>query len=104
MKCAARRVPASVKKSGERGSRRRVPDDRWEDRVRTAKAQRTAEQTPEPGWLRRLLAYCWRYRRNVWLSLGASLGGMAVTALVPLVPKVIIDDVIVKHDKPLAPW
>nr|WP_308012162.1 ABC transporter ATP-binding protein [Streptomyces acidipaludis] len=72
--------------------------------MRTAKAQRTAEQTPEPGWLRRLLAYCWRYRRNVWLSLGASLGGMAVTALVPLVPKVIIDDVIVKHDKPLAPW
>jgi ATP-binding cassette subfamily B protein len=29
---------------------------------------------------------------------------MAVTALVPLVPKLIIDDVIVKHDKPLAPW
>ncbi|WP_079176002.1 ABC transporter ATP-binding protein [Actinacidiphila rubida] len=38
------------------------------------------------------------------MSLGASLGGMAVTALVPLVPKVIIDDVIVAHDKPLAPW
>jgi ATP-binding cassette subfamily B protein len=40
----------------------------------------------------------------VLLSLGASLAGMAVTALVPLVPKLIIDDVIVKHDRPLAPW
>jgi len=59
---------------------------------------------PEQGWLRRLIAYSWRYKRNVLLALGASLGGMAVTALVPLVPKMIIDDVIVKHDKPLAPW
>ncbi|WP_245796626.1 ABC transporter ATP-binding protein [Actinacidiphila alni] len=52
----------------------------------------------------RLTGYCWRYRGSVLLALGASLGGMAVTALVPLVPKLIIDDVIVKHDKPLAPW
>ncbi|WTJ96741.1 ABC transporter ATP-binding protein/permease [Streptomyces sp. NBC_01537] len=58
----------------------------------------------EQGWLRRLIGYCWRYRRNVLLALGASLGGMAVTALVPLVPKVIIDDVIVAHDRPLMPW
>ncbi|MEV6009358.1 ABC transporter ATP-binding protein [Streptomyces sp. NPDC051976] len=54
--------------------------------------------------MRRLVAYCWRYRTNVLLAMGASLAGMAVTALVPLVPKLIIDDVIVKHDKPLAPW
>jgi ATP-binding cassette subfamily B protein len=64
-----------------------------------------APRTPEErGWLWRLTAYCWRYRGSVLLALGASLGGMAVTALVPLVPKLIIDDVIVKHDKPLAPW
>lgn len=56
------------------------------------------------GWLRRLMGYCWRYRGNVSLALGSSLAGMAVMALVPLVPKLIIDDVIVKHDKPLAPW
>lgn len=58
----------------------------------------------EQGWLRRLIGYSWRYRGNVLLALGASLGGMAVMALVPLVPKVIIDDVIVAHDRPLAPW
>ncbi|CCB74567.1 ABC transporter ATP-binding protein [Streptantibioticus cattleyicolor] len=56
------------------------------------------------GWLRRISADCWRYRRNVLLALGASLAGMAVTALVPLVPRLIIDDVIVRHSKPLAPW
>ncbi|MDT0549109.1 ABC transporter ATP-binding protein [Streptomyces lonegramiae] len=56
------------------------------------------------GWARRLIRYCWRYRRDVTLALGASLGGMAVTALVPLVTKLIIDDVIVKHDRSLAPW
>ncbi len=55
------------------------------------------------GWARRLTRYCWRYRRNVVLPLGASLAGMAVTALVPLVPKLIIDDVIVAGDRPLAP-
>ncbi|MFC1443482.1 ABC transporter ATP-binding protein [Streptacidiphilus sp. N1-10] len=57
-----------------------------------------------PGWLRRLSSYCWRYRRNVLLSFGASLLGMAVSALVPLIPRLIIDDVITTHSKPLAPW
>ncbi|MEU3459901.1 ABC transporter ATP-binding protein [Streptomyces sp. NPDC006733] len=64
----------------------------------------SAKVEPEQGWLRRLVGYCWRYRRNVLLALGASLGGMAVTALVPLVPKLIIDDVVVAHDRPLLPW
>ncbi|MFC1409644.1 ABC transporter ATP-binding protein [Streptacidiphilus sp. N1-12] len=57
-----------------------------------------------PGWLRRLSAYCWRYRRNVLLSFGASLLGMGISALVPLIPRLIIDDVITTHTKPLAPW
>ncbi|WP_329178805.1 ABC transporter ATP-binding protein [Streptomyces sp. NBC_01477] len=74
------------------------------DRVTTTKPVTAAKDGPEQGWLRRLTAYCWRYRSSVLLSLGASLAGMAVTALVPLVPKLIIDDVIVKHDKPLLPW
>ncbi|WP_432254106.1 ABC transporter transmembrane domain-containing protein [Streptomyces sp. HNM1019] len=56
------------------------------------------------GWVRRLFGYCWRYRGDVLLALGASLAGMAVMALVPLVPKLIIDDVIVSHDRSLTPW
>ena len=57
-----------------------------------------------PGWLRRITADCWRYRRDVLVALGASLGGMAITALVPLLPKVIIDDVIVHHTRSMGPW
>jgi ATP-binding cassette subfamily B protein len=72
--------------------------------VRSGTAEKDGPEPPEQGWLRRLSAYAWRYKRSVLLSLGASLAGMAVTALVPLVPKLIIDDVIVRHDKPLAPW
>ncbi|WP_442973778.1 ABC transporter ATP-binding protein [Saccharothrix sp. ST-888] len=58
----------------------------------------------EPGWLTRLSRYCWRYRRNVLLSFGASLVGMAITAVVPLITKLIIDDVITAHTRSLAPW
>ncbi|MFD7732488.1 ABC transporter ATP-binding protein [Kitasatospora phosalacinea] len=59
---------------------------------------------PERSWLRRLGGYCWRYRRNLLLSFGASLVGMAVTTIVPLITKVIIDDVITAHSRPLTPW
>ncbi|MFF2895106.1 ABC transporter ATP-binding protein [Streptomyces sp. NPDC057966] len=57
-----------------------------------------------PGWARRLCGYAWRYRRNVLLALGSSLAGMAVMALVPLITKVIIDDVVVGHTRSLAVW
>jgi ATP-binding cassette, subfamily B, bacterial len=77
------------------------PDDR---RGRGRDRGRAQGKGRGQGWLRRLYAYCWRYRRNVLLSFGASLIGMAVTALVPLIPKLIIDDVIVAHSRPLAPW
>ncbi|MGW5343967.1 ABC transporter transmembrane domain-containing protein [Streptomyces sp. HUAS TT3] len=58
----------------------------------------------QQGWARRLAAYTWRYKANVLLALGSSLGGMAVMAFVPLVTKVIIDDVIGEQTKPMAPW
>jgi ATP-binding cassette subfamily B protein len=90
--------------SGGRGVDEARPTTGGRNRVTTARPRTATKDDPEQGWLRRLLAYCWLYKRNVLLSLGASLGGMAVTALVPLVPKLIIDDVIVKHDKPLMPW
>lgn len=64
----------------------------------------THGSTDQQGWLRRLVGYSWRHRRNVLLSFGASLVGMAVTATVPLITKVIIDDVITTHTRPLTPW
>ncbi|WP_371540401.1 ABC transporter ATP-binding protein/permease [Streptomyces sp. NBC_00466] len=51
-----------------------------------------------------MVGYAWRYRRNVLLALGSSLAGMAVMALVPLVTKVIIDDVIGNGTRSLAVW
>ncbi|MET7618103.1 ABC transporter ATP-binding protein [Streptomyces sp. NPDC005408] len=58
----------------------------------------------DQGWARRLSGYAWRYRRNVMLALGSSLAGMAVMALVPLITKVVIDDVIGDRTRPLAVW
>ncbi|KFG75415.1 ABC transporter ATP-binding protein [Streptomyces mutabilis] len=56
------------------------------------------------GWARRLAGYAWRHPRDVVLALGASLGGMAVMALVPLITKVIIDDVIGAKTRDMAVW
>ncbi|MFE7773017.1 ABC transporter ATP-binding protein [Streptomyces sp. NPDC057445] len=58
----------------------------------------------EQGWARRLAGYAWRYRRNVVLALGSSLAGMAVMAVVPLITKVVIDDVIGNHTRSLTVW
>ncbi|HEY3503172.1 MAG TPA: ABC transporter ATP-binding protein [Actinocatenispora sp.] len=59
--------------------------------------------TNGPGWLRRLLGYCWRYRTRVILAFGASVAGMAVTALVPLIQRSIVDDAILSERRPLLP-
>jgi ATP-binding cassette subfamily B protein len=56
------------------------------------------------GWARRLAGYAWRYPKDVVLALGASLAGMAVMAVVPLITKVIIDDVIDARTRDMAPW
>ncbi|WP_310724747.1 ABC transporter ATP-binding protein [Streptomyces sp. N2A] len=64
----------------------------------------TDTDTAGAGWARRLTRDCWQYRKDVLLALGSSLAGMAVMALVPLVPKLIIDDVIVSHRRALGPW
>ncbi|GAA3721960.1 ABC transporter ATP-binding protein [Streptomyces tremellae] len=58
----------------------------------------------EQSWARRLTGYAWRYRRRVVLSLGASFAGMGVTAFVPLITKVVIDDVIGSHHGSLGTW
>ncbi|MFF3345038.1 ABC transporter ATP-binding protein [Streptomyces sp. NPDC002779] len=56
------------------------------------------------GWARRLWGYAWRYPKDVVLALGSSLLGMAVMALVPLITKVIIDDVIGDKSRSMATW
>ncbi|MFF5704172.1 ABC transporter ATP-binding protein [Streptomyces sp. NPDC012794] len=70
--------------------------------AQTQAGEKAAEE--QRSWGRRLAAYTWRYKANVLLALGSSLAGMAVMALVPLVTKVIIDDVIGDESKPMGPW
>ncbi|GGY17768.1 ABC transporter ATP-binding protein [Streptomyces djakartensis] len=60
--------------------------------------------TPKRGWARRLWAYAWHHPKDVVLALGSSLAGMAVMALVPLITKVIIDDVISDHTRDMTTW
>ena len=65
-----------------------------------------ARPTPDAetrGWLRRIVAACMRYRKLVILAFGASVVGMTITALVPLVQRTIIDDSILSHQRALAP-
>ena len=44
------------------------------------------------------------HKRNVFLALGAALVGQGVTATLPLVQRVLIDDVLIGRSRPLAPW
>ena len=60
--------------------------------------------TAPPGWIRRLLPYLRTYRRELVLTFGAALAGLAVTALTPVIQKVIVDDVILARRRSLGPW
>src|SRR3954471_23475153 len=74
-------------------------------------AERAADRpTPEPappeagGWLRRLWPFLMAHKRNVFIAFGVSIVGQVVAALTPLAEKTIVDDVIIHHRSPLAPW
>jgi ATP-binding cassette subfamily B protein len=57
-----------------------------------------------PGWIRRLAPWLRPHRRNVILSFGAALAGSGITAAVPAIQREVIDNVILSHRSPLAPW
>jgi ATP-binding cassette subfamily B protein len=46
------------------------------------------------GWLRRLARYCWHYPRNVLLALGGTLVVAGVAAVIPLIQRQIVDDLV----------
>src|SRR5436305_7863310 len=56
------------------------------------------------GWIRRLGPFVLAHTRNVAIAFGVSIAGMAVSALTPVIEKVIIYDVICARDRPRAPW
>ena len=79
--------------------------------MRGGRALHAADRpTPEPappeagGWLRRMLPFLMAHKRNVYVAFGVSILGQAVAALTPVVEKTIVDDVVINHRRPLAPW
>lgn len=61
------------------------------------------DDTGELGWLRQLGTALRPHRRNVVIALGAAGIGQVVTALVPLIERYIVDEVIVAGTSPLWP-
>jgi ATP-binding cassette subfamily B protein len=71
--------------------------------------QPTDQKSPEPhaakaGWIRRMLPFLKPHRRNIALAFGAALVGSGVAAVTPAVERQIVDNVILHHRSPLAPW
>jgi ATP-binding cassette, subfamily B, bacterial len=76
--------------------------------VRVPGRGRAASSTPAgagtgQGWLRRLVGYCWRYPRQVILSLAGAMLATAVTAAIPLIQRDIVDNAIFAHRQPIWP-
>jgi ATP-binding cassette, subfamily B, bacterial len=58
----------------------------------------------DAGWLRRLIGYVLRHRRDVYISFGAAVLGAACQAGAPLLERQIVDGVIIERSEPLLPW
>ena len=82
--------------------------------MRLLKPTKTVADAPpvrsiEPGpagrsWIRRLVPFLAAHKRNVFLAFGVAIVGQGVTSLTPAVERLIVDDVILHHRRPLAPW
>ncbi|MGF7235088.1 MAG: ABC transporter ATP-binding protein [Frankia sp.] len=68
------------------------------------RADPTGSRPTPPGWLRRILAYVGRYRRNVIIAFGAAAVGTAFAAVTPLIERRVIDIVVAGHGGGLAPY
>jgi len=55
------------------------------------------------GWIRRLVGYMKPHKKNAYIAFGVAAGGQLIQSFLPVVQKVIVDDVITTHEKPLAP-
>jgi ATP-binding cassette subfamily B protein len=57
-----------------------------------------------PGWIRRLVGYMLRQRRDLTLALVAAVLGSGCQIVVPLIARQIVDNVILEHNSRLWPW
>src|SRR4051795_1500711 len=95
----------------------RTPSDHALSRLSSARSGRrsrreghrrhmTASHDPEPtpGWIRRLAGQVWKHKRDVLISFVAAVLGSAAQAMVPLIARTIVDDVISEPTARLWPW
>ena len=61
------------------------------------------DPAPPPGWLRQLGIALRPHRRNVAIALVAAFAGQAIAAVVPLIARHVVDDVVVAGTAPIAP-
>ncbi len=57
----------------------------------------------DPSWLRRLAGYCWRYPGHVLLALGGTLVVTLVAAIIPLIQRQIVDDLVGRSQQRIWP-
>jgi ATP-binding cassette, subfamily B, bacterial len=55
------------------------------------------------GWIKRLWPFVAAHKRDVLIAFGVSVAGQGIHALVPVVERLIIDDVIVAHRRAVWP-
>src|SRR5262249_57378122 len=61
------------------------------------------QRSGEARWMRRLARYCWRFRRDVVVSLAGALLSTAALLVIPLLQRTVIDDVIVTQQDSVWP-
>ena len=65
--------------------------------------QTRGPETAEDRWLPRLTGYCWHYRRTFTLALVGAVMATVFTAIIPLLQRTIVDNVIVTHKSSIWP-
>jgi ATP-binding cassette subfamily B protein len=71
-----------------------------------APAQATGGQAAgrRGGWVRRLGGYVLVHKRNLLIAFAGAIVGSVAQVIVPLIERQIVDNVILRHTSPLAPW
>jgi ATP-binding cassette, subfamily B, bacterial len=64
----------------------------------------TAASGPKKDWQARLSPHVRPYRRALLSSIALSVLGQILLGLLPLLQKIIVDDAVITHRRPLWPW
>jgi ATP-binding cassette subfamily B protein len=57
----------------------------------------------ENRWMRRLAGYCWRFKGDMGISVAGALGSVAALVTIPLLTRLVINDVIITRRESIWP-